>query len=136
MKYFTNLWTPIQFLDSIFFRKIILIKVTGRKGNSRLGRRFGFDLKECVFDTKLKKSKEGNDKLYIVFLFIFLSSNETIFFVCFSVDNNSIISLVFCWSLCQKTREIMRKWWTQTLRFFVHRSYWIPIWTKYSRDDA
>ena len=41
----------------------ISFHVTGRIGESRLGRRLSFDLKQCFFDIKLKKtfSKEVND---------------------------------------------------------------------------
>ena len=33
-----------------FFIKFIFVQVTGRIGESRLGRRLGFDLKQCLFD--------------------------------------------------------------------------------------
>ena len=52
MKYLTILGRPIQFLDYIFFRNFIFVQVTGgRISKSRLGRRLGFDLKQCLIDT-------------------------------------------------------------------------------------
>ena len=59
-----------RFYKDLYISWIILfleisfqVQVTGRISKSRLGRRLGFDLKQCWFDIKLKKTflKEVND---------------------------------------------------------------------------
>ena len=50
-----------RFYEDLYISWIIYIflkisfQVTGRIGKSRLDRRLGFDLKQCLFDIKLKK---------------------------------------------------------------------------------
>ena len=98
VKYLTILGRPIQFLDYIFFRNFIFVQVTGgRISKSRLGRRLGFDLKKCLFDIKLKKKNFFKiNKCLTLFFSLYFSIFLRNHIICPSIDNNSIISLVFC----------------------------------------
>ena len=51
-----------RFYEDLYISWIVLfseisfqVHATGRIGKSRLGRRLGFDLTQCLFDIKLKK---------------------------------------------------------------------------------